>query len=105
MSEERWIEVVDGIVDFCDALESAVVKLRKQLEGFSVAAWDPARIKWVEVEGFKGKYERSEDVNNLEFKAMLKDLAAHGGRMMRNGWFYWVFRNGATVGRKEKGGI
>jgi hypothetical protein len=41
-------------------------------------------------------------VNNPEFKALLKELARHGGRLTRNGWFYWTFKNGATVGRKLK---
>jgi hypothetical protein len=47
-------------------------------------------------------YERSEDKNNPEFKAMLKDLAAHNGKMTKETFFYWVFENGATVGRKKK---
>ena len=67
-------------------------------------SWDPAKIKWTEEEGFKGKYEKSEDVNNLEFKAMLKDLQQHNGRMTREGYFYWVFTTGSTVGRKKKTG-
>lgn len=103
MGEERWIEVVDGLVDLCNALEAAAVKLRRALEGFSRWTWDASKIKWVKAEGAKGPYERSEDVNNLEFKAMLKGLAAQGGRVMRDGWFYWVFSNGAVVGRKKKG--
>ena len=64
--------------------------------------WDPNAIKWENAEGFKGEYERSEDVNNPEFKAMLKDLAQHGGKLTRNGMFYWVFKNGSTVGRKKR---
>lgn len=64
-------------------------------------SWDPSKIKWEKAEGTKGEYERSEDINNLEFKAMLKDLAAHKGRLYRNGLFYWTFPTGATVGRKQ----
>ena len=65
-------------------------------------SWDPAKIRWTEEEGFKGKYNKSEDFDNVEFKAMLKDLQQHkGSRMMREGWFYWVFQNGSTVGRKQ----
>ena len=64
--------------------------------------WDPNAIKWENAEGFKGEYERSEDVNNSEFKAMLKDLAQHGGKLTRDGHFYWVFKNGSVVGRKKR---
>ena len=68
-----------------------------------VAGWDPSGIKWESAEGSKGPYERSEDVNNCEFKAMVKDLTGHGGRLTREGYFYWLFENGGTVGRKRRG--
>jgi len=65
-------------------------------------SWDPAKIKWTQEEGFKGKYEKSEDFDNVEFKAMIKDLQEHKRTMWHQGYFYWVFTNGATVGRKKK---
>lgn len=65
--------------------------------------WSPSKIKWEEAQGSKGPYERSEDMNNPEFKAMLKDLQAHKGKLNRQGYFYWVFENGHTVGRKKRG--
>jgi hypothetical protein len=65
-------------------------------------SWDSGKVKWTEEEGFKGRYEKSEDFDNLEFKAMLKDLQEHKARMWHQGYFYWVFENGATVGRKKK---
>ena len=64
------------------------------------------RKEWEEqlkAEGQKGEFEKSEDVNNPEFKAMLKDLQSHGGKLTRNGMFYWVYKNGSTVGRKKRG--
>jgi len=45
---------------------------------------------------------RSEDVDNPEFKAMVRDLANHDGKLTRNGYFYWLFPNRKTVGRKRK---
>jgi hypothetical protein len=65
-------------------------------------AWDPSKIKWTEAEGGKGPYQRSEDINNPEFKCMLRDLATHGGKTTRSGYFYWVFQNGHVVGRKKR---
>jgi hypothetical protein len=62
--------------------------------------WDPSKIKWEEAEGPKGRYERSEDVNSLDFKQLIKDLALHNGRLRREGYFYWLFENGVTCGRK-----
>jgi len=65
-------------------------------------SWNPDKIKWEKAQGFKGEFERSEDVNNAEFKALLKDLASHNGKLSRNGFFYWTFKNGSTVGRKKR---
>jgi hypothetical protein len=64
--------------------------------------WDSSRIKWEQAEGTSGPYERSDDVNNLDFKNLLKDLATHKGKLIRDGVFYWAFKNGATVGRKKR---
>ena len=72
-----------------------------------VGEWNPSRIKWVETEGFKGKYERypAEGVKvegNRDYWNMLKDLKAHGGKLTRNSYFYWIFKDGSTVGRKKR---
>ena len=64
--------------------------------------WNPQAIKWTEAQGSKGPYQRSEDINNLEFKALLKDLASHNGKLTRDGWFFWAFQNGHTIGRKKR---
>lgn len=64
--------------------------------------WNPSKIKWEQAEGNAGPYERSEDVNNLDFKALVKDLADHKGKLSRDSLFYWLFQNGTTVGRKKR---
>lgn len=64
--------------------------------------WNPEKIKWTPSQGASGPYEHSGDVNNLDFKALLKDLAMHQGKLSRDGYFYWAFRNGYTVGRKKR---
>jgi len=61
--------------------------------------WNPGKIKWTQDTGAKGPYEKSDDVNSLDFKTMLKDLGEHGGKLNRDGRFYWTFKNGSTVGR------
>lgn len=98
--------LAEDVADFCNAVESACVKLRFQIEkmlGSDVKRkWDSGKIQWVKAQGSKGEYERAEDVNNREFKAMLKDLAEHNGKLSRNGVFYWLFKNGSTVGRKKR---
>jgi hypothetical protein len=104
MSDEDFKVFIDDLVDFLNGLEASIVKLRTQIDKLcgSKWSWDPGKIKWEKTEGFKGSYERSEDVNSLDFKELLKDLAKHNGKLSRDGWFYWVFKNGATVGRKRR---
>jgi hypothetical protein len=89
--------------------EAAIAKMKQQIaklvgvEQKPKFQWNPSLIKWEKAQGQKGEFEKSQDVNNLEFKAMLKDLASHGGKLTRNGMFYWSFKNGSTVGRKKRG--
>jgi len=65
-------------------------------------SWNPSKIRWEQVEGAKGPYEKSEDVNSLDFKALLKDLQNHNGKLTRDGYFFWVFQYGTIVGRKKR---
>jgi len=101
---------LDAIVDewLANALpvKGEAVPTQKPLQGEKQAEkpkWNPAKIKWIETQGTSGPYQRSEDVNSLDFKEMLKDLGSHGGRMTHDGFFYWIFKNGTTVGRKKRG--
>lgn len=96
---------IEFLVKLRDGLQMAVDGITEYLEKRAPAdrpTWDPSKIAWKEAQGTKGPYERSEDVNNPEFKPMLKDLAAHDGKLNRKGYFYWLFENGHTVGRKKK---
>ena len=65
--------------------------------------YDLKQIHWQRVKGFRGEYERSEDVNNPHFKALHKDLVRHNGKMVKDGYFIWLFKNGTTIGRKRRG--
>ena len=106
MSEDFKIFMED-FADFLNGMESNIVKMKAQIEklmGSRVWAWNPDKISWSKASGSKGEYERSEDANNLDFKAMLKDLADHKGNLSRDGVFYWIFKNGSVVGRKKRGG-
>lgn len=83
-----------------DAIQAYLGDLPPPIEE-SKQRWDPSKIVWNEVEGPSGSYDRSEDINNIQFKHMLKDLGEHNGKLTRDGIFYWVFQNGYTVGRKK----
>ena len=101
------VEVWDAIFELVNAFEAGIASFKKRMgEKKGVAenlSWNPEKIRWEPAEGKSGYYERSEDVDNPEFKVMLKDLAGHDGKLTRDGYFYWTFKNGSTVGRKKKG--
>lgn len=63
--------------------------------------WDPNKITWVETEGTKGLYDKASPQATNDFKAMLTNLKEHNGKLTRDGFFYWVFTDQATVGRKK----
>jgi hypothetical protein len=85
-----------------DAAEEYLEKRTPKEGPHATSAWDPVKIKWVPIEGTNGPYEKSEDVNNPDFKAMLKDLADHQGKLSRDGLFYWKFDGKDVVGRKKR---
>lgn len=69
--------------------------------------WNPDNIKWVQAEGFKGPYERYPGEGQKaeateDYKAVIADLKAHNGKLSRDDYFYWLFQDGATVGRKPR---
>jgi hypothetical protein len=113
-SVEKKIErILEIDTDIANALESLAVNWKRQIVELvgiteqkpaapAAITWDPDKVSWQQAQGSSGLYERSEDVNSLDFKEMLKDLAAHQGKLTRDGYFYWTFTNGSTVGRKKK---
>jgi hypothetical protein len=71
-----------ALLELLNALEAGVSSAR-QIIMEAVSDWDPERIKWHETTGPSGPFQKSDDANNPEFKAMLKDLQAHNGKMTR----------------------
>ena len=100
MTEKEDIASI-ALLEFLNAVEAGIASARQRIKE-AKTGWDPDQIKWEEAQGSAGPYQRSEDTNNPEFKAMLKDLQAHSGRLTREGCFYWLFQNGKTVGRKKR---
>lgn len=101
MTEKEEDATTIALVEFLNAVEAGIAGARQIIKQAKIG-WDPDAIKWEDAEGSSGQYQRSEDFNNPEFKAMLKDLQAHNGKLTRNGFFYWIFKNGSTVGRKKR---
>jgi hypothetical protein len=103
--------VKEALAIFCDGVDAAVSALRanlgvptqKPVKGSVKLPFDPSKIQWQKRQGGKGEFELSEDFNSLDHKALLKFLSEHaGGCINSEGWFYWVFKNGSTLGRTQK---
>lgn len=109
MREKRISELVEAIIDFCNGMEAVTVNFRRRIQEVPAPAgglrsrlwrWEPSRIKWRKVKGLKGEYERAENRDNIEFRRLVEDLKAHGGKLTREGLFYWLFQDREIVGRK-----
>lgn len=123
MSDSEDLTILaEEIIDFCNGLEALAVKLRFQIQKMLGVApverkaqgcdaekpqWNPETIKWQKTQGFKGEYERypleGEKIESTpDYRLLLEDLKKHDGRLTRDGWFYWVFEDGSTIGRKPR---
>ena len=67
----------------------------------AIAEYNTAKIKWEEVEGPRGVYERASE-DTLDFNLLVKDLARREGKLTLDNQFYWKFDNANVVGRKQK---
>ncbi len=98
----------DMLIEFLNTVEEGIAaakqryKENKGITDENEPSWNPKNIKWQSAEGSHGPYERSEDTGNPDCKALLKDLADHQGKLTHDGYFYWTFKNGSTIGRKKR---
>jgi hypothetical protein len=105
--EEDFANFLEDFCNFLNSLEEAVQKMKQQIAKLVGVAeekpkYDIEKIKWEKAQGAKGEFERSGDVNSQDFKELLKDVQAHGGKMTVGGYFVWSFKNGSVLGRKPR---
>ena len=106
MSDKEDVATI-ALLELINHLEAGMVASKKiirdaKLDHVSDNAWSPQKIKWEKAAGPSGPYELSEDSDSPDFRALHRHLSANQGRFVREGYFYWIFRNGATVGRKQQ---
>lgn len=102
MSEKEDL-TLEALMDFFDAVEAGIAQAKHHLkEAKAPEKYDITKISWEQAQGLSGPYEKSSSVDNLDFKNLLKDVQAHGGRMTVGEYFVWAFKNGATIGRKKR---
>ena len=53
---------------------------------------------WIKKQGKQGDFEMSK--GGADFEALKADVVAHGGKMVVDGTFVWLFPDGGAIGRK-----
>lgn len=100
MSVEFLLKLRDAAQMMADAANEQLERLApKETEELK---WDPSKIQFKAANGARGPFERADPESTLHFKNMLQDLKNHDGKLSREGYFYWLFTDLATVGRKKK---
>ena len=125
--DESTLEI---LTDFLNALEAATVNAKRQIAGLVKVTplekalghdagqtafvpakkgspklpFDAEKIQWINRENENGKFQMTEDYSNLDYKALLAFLNEHIPAKCINseGFFYWVYGNGTTIGRKPR---
>ena len=93
----------EALLEYLNGCQAGIVAAKHLIsQGKGLDKYDPSKTKWETMEGPSGPYERSQDVDSRDFKLLVKDLAAHDGKLTKNGFFYWLFKNGSVVGRKKR---
>lgn len=122
--DEETKAIMEDIITFCNVLEGAASQLRKSAEAHvgtvsehkpepeKPLLFDTTKIKWTQIEALtnpKGPFEASDDVNSLDFKALHKHILETKKEKGTPTVFikeragagtYWIFQNGATIGRR-----
>lgn len=70
MTEDEDLALT-ALLEFLNAVEAGVAQAKQRIKEAKIS-WNPDQIKWEEAQGSAGPYQRSEDMENPEFKAMLR---------------------------------
>ena len=103
---------IETLFKLRDAIQMAADALNEELEKHApsdvkATEWEPSEIKWVEAEGMRGPYQKYPGTNQKEestsdYQNLIQDLVNHKEKLTKDGYFYWLFSDGATVGRKKQ---
>jgi hypothetical protein len=106
LSVDQRVDLLEARVDVIsvglNSILAEMARLDNAAEEQKESPVDLEKIKWTEAEGPKGKFDKSEDANNSEFKKLVKTLAEHDKKMTIGSYFVWLFENGSTIGRKKR---
>jgi hypothetical protein len=98
---EGWVLIRDGAAMIQDGAQKIIESAEPQ-----ELKWDSSKINFVQTEGARGPYWRypaagQKAESTEDYRNMIQDLINHNEKLTRDGFFYWLFSDGATVGRKK----
>lgn len=104
MVDEKTAFLLARMRDSLDAITMEIDKFLGAESKEVLATANPSDIVWTSKTGAKGPFELCDpklNSTNKNYKTLLRDLQASGGRKRIGKHFYWVFPNNETIGRKE----
>lgn len=103
MVDEKLHILLARLRDFHDNSSAEIDKYLGEQSKEVLATADPSNIVWTAKTGAKGPFDLCDSkINggNENYKTLLRDLNASSGTKRIGGKFYWVFTDGANIGRK-----
>lgn len=109
LDAQTFQNFLEDMLVYLSAQEAGLVQLRQQINKIlgdkkpsAELPFKAEAIHWQQRKNQKGPFEISEDYENPDHKALLKFLTEHTGNcLVSQGFFYWVFPDLKTVGRKR----
>ena len=98
---ETFAKMRDCLLGAADAIDQLIQTESKQI----FKEYDVEKIPWQTRTGEKGEFQLAdleENKGNPDFEALLEDLRKeHTTGMTIKPYFYWLFNNKTTIGRKQ----
>ena len=58
------------------------------------------KLKWIDTSGPHGSYQKLGPSDSQEYQTLLKELQDHQSKMVKEGYFLWLFKDNA-IGKKR----
>lgn len=105
MSIDFLVKLRDAHQQIADVCNEELEKKRPQ-KTKTVESYNPENIKWNKAEGNRGPFQAYpkrgvEPEKTADYLNLLADLKQHDGKLTKDGFYYWLFLNNITIGRKK----
>ena len=91
-------DFVAGALVLKENIEKYLENKAKTLDKTITQSYKLDNCDWINKQGRQGDFEMSK--GGADFEALKADVVAHGGKMVVDGTFVWLFPDGGAIGRK-----